>query len=147
MNINMKSSLNMRRFLSFLSESAKHLMVCDKAKPGNYFPLFCNLRKRMWENVMSACKYHAVRSGNPRSPSPDRRELTSTGHSQSTRQVQRALFSEKCPSFPGTHANRVLILDNTTSKHIRNLETLIFPLSDCWTGRPVKKNCSKRFRN
>lgn len=147
MNINMKSFLNMKHFLSFLFESAKHLMVCDKRKARQLFSLFCNLWKRMWGNVMSACKYCAVRSGNPRSPSPDRHELTSTGHSQSTRQVQRALSSEKCPSFPGTHANRVLILDNTTSKHIRNLEMLIFPLSGCWTGRSVKKSYRKHFRN
>lgn len=37
MNINMRSFLNMRHFLSFLFESAKHLMVCDKSKARQLF--------------------------------------------------------------------------------------------------------------
>lgn len=144
-NINMKSFLNMRRFLSSSFEAAKHLMGCDKSKGRQLFSSVLQSGRKDVGKRHVCLRVSCCKVWNPRSARPDRQELTSTGHSQSTRQVQGALSSEKCPSFPGTHAN--LSLDSTTSKHIRNLEMLIFPLSGCWTGRPVRKNCRKRFRN
>lgn len=48
MNINIRSFLNMRRFLSFLFESAKHLMVCDKSKA-----------RQLFSSVLQSVKKHA----------------------------------------------------------------------------------------
>lgn len=148
MNINIKSFPNMRRFLSFLFESAKHLMVCDKSKARQLFSSVLQyVKKRAGKRhvcLQALCReVWKSTFPKPRQTGLDKHwpfpEHTSGSERPLLREVpQFSRHTRKPGPDPWQHNKQV---------HMETWNTDFFPLFGCWTGKPVKKSPRKHFRN